>query len=370
MIRILHSVSNMDRAGIETMLMNYYRHIDRTKIQFDFLCNKKKPGAYDDEIRELGGKIFHTPGLNPAKYPQYLQYMKKLFQENPEYQIIEAHNGALGVYALHAAKRNSIPVRIFHAHGASIAKDLKYPLKLFCRKLLPLNMNEHYTCGKDSAKCYFTRRVFAEGDYVLIPNAIELDRFLYNAEIRKKIRMENGLEDKHVVGHVGNYTPPKNHMFLIDIFVELKKKDPKACLVLLGGGKYMEAVKCRAQELGIADSVRFMGSLPNANEWYQAFDVFVMPSLREGLPLVGIEAQAADLPCFFSTSITDEIGILEKTSFIDLKQGPEGWAEAICDVFEHQERSNVRQILAEHGYDIAVEAKKLQERYLKLVGEN
>lgn len=118
MIRILHSVSNMDRAGIETMLMNYYRYMDKSKVQFDFLCNKKKPGAYDDEIKSMGGRIYHTPGLNPAKYPVYLKYMRELFQEHPEYKIVEAHNGALGVYALHAAKVSKIPVRIFHAHGA------------------------------------------------------------------------------------------------------------------------------------------------------------------------------------------------------------------------------------------------------------
>ena len=143
MIRILHSVSNMDRAGIETMLMNYYRHIDRNKIQFDFLCNKKKPGAYDKEIEEMGGKIFHTPGLNPIKYPKYLNYMKKLFCRYPEYKIVEAHNGALGVYALYAAKKSYIPHRIFHAHGASITKDWKFPIKLVCKKLLPNSMNAH-----------------------------------------------------------------------------------------------------------------------------------------------------------------------------------------------------------------------------------
>lgn len=125
MIRILHSVSNMDRAGIETMLMNYYRYMDKSKVQFDFLCNKKKTGAYDDEIKSMGGRIYHTPGLNPAKYPVYLKYMRELFQEHPEYKIVEAHNGALGVYALHAAKVSKIPVRIFHAHGASITNDVK-----------------------------------------------------------------------------------------------------------------------------------------------------------------------------------------------------------------------------------------------------
>lgn len=176
MIRILHSVSNMDRAGIETMLMNYYRHIDRSKIQFDFLCNKKKPGAYDAEIKEMGGNIYHTPGLNPAKYPSYLKCMKKIFEENPEYKIVEAHNGALGVYALHAAKVNHIPVRIFHAHGASITRDWKLPIKLVCKALLPSNMNQHFSCGIEAARCYFGEKVVERNDYELIPNAIEVNK--------------------------------------------------------------------------------------------------------------------------------------------------------------------------------------------------
>lgn len=194
MIRILHSVSNMDRAGIETMLMNYYRYMDKSKVQFDFLCNKKKPGAYDDEIKSMGGRIYHTPGLNPAKYPVYLKYMRELFQEHPEYKIVEAHNGALGVYALHAAKVSKIPVRIFHAHGASITKDWKLPIKLVCKACLPTNMTHHFSCGVEAAKCYFGQKVVDENDYVLIPNAIDVERFIYNPEIRNKIRKENNLE--------------------------------------------------------------------------------------------------------------------------------------------------------------------------------
>lgn len=201
MIRILHSVSNMDRAGIETMLMNYYRYMDKSKVQFDFLCNKKKPGAYDDEIKSMGGRIYHTPGLNPAKYPEYLKFMRKLFHEHPEYKIVEAHNGALGVYALHAAKVSKIPVRIFHAHGASITKDWKLPIKLVCKACLPTNMTHHFSCGVEAAKCYFGQKVVDENDYVLIPNAIDVARFIYNPKIRNKIRKENNLENKHVVGH-------------------------------------------------------------------------------------------------------------------------------------------------------------------------
>lgn len=255
MIRILHSVSNMDRAGIETMLMNYYRYMDKSKVQFDFLCNKKKPGAYDDEIKSMGGRIYHTPGLNPAKYPVYLKYMRELFQEHPEYKIVEAHNGALGVYALHAAKVSKIPVRIFHAHGASITKDWKLPIKLVCKACLPTNMTHHFSCGVEAAKCYFGQKVVDENDYVLIPNAIDVERFIYNPEIRNKIRKENDLENKHVVGHVGRFMAQKNHTFLMDVFAEVLKIDSQAHLVLLGDGELMDEIKRKTADLGISEHV-------------------------------------------------------------------------------------------------------------------
>lgn len=231
MIRILQSVSNMDRAGIETMLMNYYRYMDKSKVQFDFLCNKKKPGAYDDEIKSMGGRIYHTPGLNPAKYPVYLKYMRELFQEHPEYKIVEAHNGALGVYALHAAKVSKIPVRIFHAHGASITKDWKLPIKLVCKACLPTNMTHHFSCGVEAAKCYFGQKVVDENDYVLIPNAIDVARFIYNPKIRNKIRKENNLENKHVVGHGKNVIWRNKTMLFLVFFIVV------ALLVALKGNK-------------------------------------------------------------------------------------------------------------------------------------
>lgn len=368
MIRVLHSVSNMDRAGIETMLMNYYRHMDRNVIQFDFLCNKAKPGAYDEEIHALGGRIYRTPGLNPAKYPQYLKFMKSLFREHSEYSIVEAHNGALGVYALHAAKVNHIPVRIFHAHGASITKDWKLPIKLFCKALLPHNMNQHFTCGIAAAECYFGRRVVNRQDYVFVPNAIEIERFSFNNETRNRIREAYGLTHKHVVGHVGRFMAQKNHTFLLDIFAALKKQDADAHLVLIGEGELMDTTKEKADRLGISDSVSFVGVASNVNEWYQAFDAFVLPSIWEGLPVVGVEAQAADLPCIFSRSITSEIGILDDAKFMELTENPADWADAIRTVMARTDRKSVRDVIAKHGYDISVEAKKLQKRYMELAG--
>lgn len=368
MIRVLHSVSNMDRAGIETMLMNYYRHMDRSKIQFDFLCNKQKSGDYDEEIRSLGGKLYRTPGLNPIKYPAYLTYMRSVFAENTDCRIVEAHNGALGVYALFAAKKNRIPVRIFHAHSASIARDWKLPLKLLCRAFLPMSMNGHFTCGHAAAACYFPKKIVQQQKYVLIPNAIEINRFRFDGQARQKLREEYGLADKHVVGHVGRFCPPKNQSFLLEAFAEVRKQDPKAFLVFAGEGDQMDMVQKKAKAMHLDDSVLFLGNIPNVNQWYQAFDAFVLPSAWEGLPVVGVEAQAADLPCVFSGAITREVDILEKTRFVDLAEGPEKWAEAICQALTEQTRTDVSATIAEYGYDICEQAQKLQAYYLQMAG--
>lgn len=369
MIRILHSVSNMDRAGIETMLMNYYRNMDRSKVQFDFLCNKKKPGAYDEEIKAMGGRIYHTPGLNPAKYPVYLKFMKKLFQMHPEYKIIEAHNGALGVYALHAAKVNQIPVRIFHAHGANITKDWKLPIKLVCKGLLPSTMNQHFACGVEAARCYFGSKIVQNHDYKWIPNAIKVSDFIYDKEIRARIRKENGLSGKHVIGHVGRFMTQKNHMFLLEIFAIVHKRDNKTHLVLLGDGERMDAVRQKAEKLRLNDAVLFVGNVENVNEWYQAFDCFVLPSIWEGLPVVGVEAQAADLPCIFSSNITREVGFSERAKFVGLNEPLERWATAIEDAFKQTERVDRTKLITEKHYNIEVEAMRLQEIYLRAYEE-
>lgn len=371
MIRILHSVSNMDRAGIETMLMNYYRHMDREKVQFDFLCNKKKQGAYDEEVRQLGGKIYRTPGLNPVKYPQYLAYMRELFEQNPEYRIVEAHNGALGVYALHAAKKNHIPVRIYHAHGASITRDIKMPLKLFCKSRLHSNMTHHFTCGVAAAEFYFGKEIVQKGDFELIPNAIEVERFTFNIAIREKMRAEYHLDGKHVIGHVGRFMTQKNHTFLLGVFAEYVKKDTDGYLVLLGDGELMESMKEKAKTLGIEQNVLFVGNVGNANEWYQAFDLFMLPSIWEGLPVVGVEAQAADLPCIFSDTITKEIGLSDKAVFLSLDAGIDEWVAVMRSKLNvAQERCNVEQLITQKHYNIKQEAVRLQNRYLELYGAN
>lgn len=349
------------------MLMNYYRHINRDQIQFDFICNKVKPGAYDDEAKSLGARIFHSPGLNPLRYPQYLAFFKKLVETYPEYKLIEVHNGSLGLYALNSAKHAGIPVRIYHAHGQGLNKDYKIILKWICKNMLKYNMTHHFTCGVKAGEYYFGSKIMARGDYVLVRNAIEINKFLYNENIRTRIRREFGLEDRHVVGHVGRFMHQKNHSFLVEVFAQILKNDRKAVLVLLGDGELQHKIQLHVDKLGISNQVLMVGNVGNANEWYQAFDLFLLPSHWEGLPVVGVEAQASDLPCIFSSSITTEIKFTDNVMFLTLDSGIKKWSdEALKILSSPVTRRNMREVIVKKGYDIETEAKKLEQLYLQI----
>lgn len=232
MIHILQSVSNMDRGGIESMLMNYYRHLDRTRFQFDFLVNKQKPGFFDDEIRALGGRIFQSPGVAPQSYPAYLRSMQQLLAQHPEIKVLHAHNEAMQLFALEGAKKAGLPVRIAHAHNTRLPKDAKLPIKWFCKQFIPGAATDYWACGREAGIYYFGQSAWdARG--VTLRNAIDLDRFGYRPEVRAKLRAEYGLNDKLVVGCVARLMAQKNHTRLLDIFAALKKVRPDSCRISL-----------------------------------------------------------------------------------------------------------------------------------------
>ena len=232
MIHILQSVSNMDRGGIESMLMNYYRHLDRTRFQFDFLVNKKKPGFFDDEIRALGGRIFQSPGVAPQSYPAYLRSMQQLLAQHPEIKALHAHNEAMQLFALEGAKKAGLPVRIAHAHNTRLPKDAKLPIKWFCKQFIPGAATDYWACGRAAGIYYFGQSAWdARG--VTLRNAIDLDRFGYRPQVRAKLRAEYGLNDKLVVGCVARLMAQKNHTRLLDIFAALKKVRLDSCRISL-----------------------------------------------------------------------------------------------------------------------------------------
>ena len=367
MIRILHSVSNMDRAGIETMLMNYYRHIDRSKIQFDFLCNKTKPGDYDKEILELGGRIFHSPGLNPIKFFEYDKFMKELFENNPEIKIMHSHNGELAYQSLRGAYKYGIKTRICHAHNTKIEPNLKKPLKLLYKTQLKKVANNFWGCGTDAVRFYFGDEVVKEKKYFILHNAIEVNKFIYNENKRIELRNKMGLQNKFVIGNVGRFMEQKNHDFILNLFRIILDKESNAILMLIGAGELMEKIKKQAKELNIEKSVMFMGNIPNVNEMYQVMDVFLLPSLFEGLPVVGIEAQTAGLKCFFSDVVTNEVKITDNVHYLSLRDDSiDKWAYEILKERDYK-RNDMSKNVINAGYSIADEARKLEKKYLKFV---
>ena len=366
MLRVLHSVSNMARAGIETMLMNYYREIDRSRIQFDFLANKPVPGEYDDEIRGMGGRVFVSPGLNPLKYPKYRRFVADILQRNPDIRILHAHNEAMGYYALQSAKDAGLRVRIAHAHNTEIIRDYKYPLKLVCKQLLPGAATDYWSCGRDAGIYYYGEKRWNEAGFTL-RNAIDLQRFAFNPEARERLRQQHGLGNCFVIGHVGRFNVQKNHSRLLDIFAELIKACPDARLALIGTGELEQDVQEKARALGLREKVLFLGQMGDVSGWYQAMDCFVLPSLFEGLPVVGIEAQAAGLPCVFSDRVTDEVLLSPEARRVPLEASDAEWAgEILAARHPEADRSPGADTVRRAGYDIRTEARKLQERYLAM----
>ena len=362
MIRVLHSVSNMDRAGIETMLMNFYRHVDRDKVQFDFLQNKPDPGDYDEEIRALGGRLFVSPGF--LSYPKYVAYMTDLLKEHPEYKIIHTHNGSLMLYALKAAQKNGVPVRIAHAHATAIPPGWKNEFKKLLKPRIKYAATEYWGCSNAAGKFYFTEKYWNKG-HELIHNAIDTDTFAFNETARAKLRERYGLGDKFVLGHVGRLTKVKNQAKIVELFAAMHRQNANTHLVLVGTGELEGALKEQAASLGIAENVTFTGVQSNVNEWYSAFDTFVMTSFNEGLPVVAIEAQAADLPCVLCNTITREVKVIDSVKFLGLHDDAATWAKAVLD-FTPQPRVSRKAEFRQAGYDIETEAKRMQQLYLDL----
>jgi glycosyltransferase involved in cell wall biosynthesis len=351
----------MHRAGLETMLMNYYRNIDRTKIQFDFLTHRPNRSDYDDEIESLGGKVYYAPRLYPQNYPAYFKWMKQFFIEHPEYQIMHSHIDSMSYLPLLAGKKAGVPIRIAHSHNTAIDKDFKYILKQYFRHRITSAANMYLACGEEAGQFLFGNK-----EFTVIPNAVDAEKFYFDQNLRERKRKELGLADEFVIGHVGRISYQKNHKFLIEIFSEVLKQEAKAVLLLIGVGEKEEEVREQIRKLGIDQKVRFLGNRSDVHELYQAMDVFLLPSLFEGIPVVGVEAQFADLPCFFSDKVPKEVKFNNKSQFIELNMSSKEWADRILKVKHCKRSSNGKDIINSH-YDIKVAHDVLEDYYDNLI---
>lgn len=354
MIRILQCVNNMHRAGLETMLMNYYRNIDRSKIQFDFLMHRQEPSDYDDEIIAMGGRIFRAPRLYPQNYPAYFAYMKQFFREHPEYKVVHSHIDAMSYLPLLAAKKANVPIRIAHSHNTAIDRDFKYPLKQLFRIGITGVANKYAACGEEAG-----RFLFGDKPFRIIPNAIDASQFQFSDAVRIAKRKELGLGDKFVVGHVGRMSYQKNHTFLLDIFEGIVTKHRDSVLILIGIGEKEEEIRKKVDKRNLTDRVIFLGNRSDVKDLYQAMDVFLLPSLFEGVPVVGIEAQYSGLPCVFSDKVPREVQIAETCSFVALNQPVDVWVEQVMKL--HTPDRNDVQVSAD--YDIKYAHMALEQYY-------
>ena len=357
-MRVLQIVTTMNRGGLETMLMNYYRHVDRQQVQFDFLEHRAEESDYDAEIEGLGGRIYRLPALNPFS-PSYRKSLNSFFKEHTEYRVVHSHLDCMSAIPLAAAKKAGVPVRIAHAHSSSQDRDLKYPVKIIFRSCIHSSATRLFACGDTAG-----RWMFRGDSFEVLPNAIDTGRFAFSETERAAKREELALGDSLAVLHTGRFNWPKNHEFLLRIFSEILKIRQDAVLLLAGEGELFDATKALAQDAEIADSVRFLGLRSDVPELMSASDVFILPSRYEGFPVVLAEAQASGLPCLISDRVPGEAALTGLVSSMSLDESPEKWAEKAVEMASVPRISGAEAV-RDAGYDIQSAAEMLQSCYLR-----
>lgn len=365
MERVLQIVGAMNRGGIETFLMNLYRNIDKSKIQFDFLVHTDSESDYDEEIKKLGGQIFPIKPrregiLNNRKS------LEEFYKVHNDYKVVHQHLSSLTyIEPLKFAKKYGIPHRVVHGHnirqgGSSIHRYIHWLNQLFVESYA----TDFFACSDLSAKWTYPDRIYKKDKFKIINNAIESEKFKFNEKVREEMRNEFGIaEDAFVVGHVGRFHPQKNHDFLIDIFREIHSKKNNSVLLLVGDGSLKSQIEKRISDMGLTESVIFTGVREDVETIFQVMDLFVFPSLYEGLGIVLVEAQAAGLQCFTSNKVVpSDVNVTGLVRFLDLESPPSYWAEEILRNTSYLRRSTTDEI-KKSGYDIYEVAQDVEEWY-------
>ena len=368
-LRVAEIIGKYLGGGVEAVVLNYYKNIDRNKIQFDFICDSDSTDIPYKEIESLGGRVILIPPYQ--KVFKYQKELKRVLKEG-NYKIVHSHINALSIFPLRAAKKAGIPIRIAHSHSTSNKKEWKKNLiKNILRPFSKVYANGYMCCSELAGRWLFGNKEYDKGSVYLLNNAIDLNKYKYDERIRKNKRKELGIKDTtFVVGHIGRFVEQKNHRFLIDIFYEIHKKNNDSILLLAGQGPLMDEMKDKVHNLKLDECVRFLGQRKDANELYQAFDLFLLPSLYEGLPVVGVEAQASGNLCYLSTDMTKETKVLDSTKFMSLNNSAEEWASSILNDAKKYKKHNTEDEVSKYGFNIKLEQKKLVDYYINILKEN
>lgn len=362
MIRVLQVIGRMNRAGAETMIMNIYRNIDRTRVQFDFLVFTDNEADYDREIEALGGRIYRMPAFKGYNYMALYRKFQQFFKEHP-YKVVHGHIGSLApAYLKFAKKEGAYAVAHSHCTNSNILSERILYTMLAC----PVRYVADYffACSEEAGIDRFGKRVVHSFKFEIVKNAIESRKFVYSEERHRSLKEKFGLRDKIVLGHVGRFAAQKNHSFVIDIFREICKENQEFVLVLVGEGEERPAIEKKIADEGLTEKVILMGVREDIPDMMNLFDAFLFPSKYEGLGNVGIEAQAAGLPCFFSSTIPDEAVVTSNVWKYSLDDGAKKWKDNILKVMQEYQRKDTYNDIVNAGFDVVHTAKQMEEFYI------
>ncbi|WP_419955632.1 glycosyltransferase family 1 protein [Neobacillus niacini] len=371
MIRVLQVIEKMDRGGAETFIMNLYRNINRSEIQFDFLVHDPA-GHYIDEIKELGGNIYPLPSPSSIGIRKYKKLLKEVLTTNGPFNAIHSHIHHFSGVIVQTARNAKIPVRISHSHTSrdfKVSNPLRKMYKMIMETLIKNNSTLLFYCSDKAGQALYGSNFKKDKRSVFIPNSVQLDQFKSVWQMDKnEIRSQLGIPlSKKIVGHVGSFTTPKNHLFLIEVFHHLVKTHPDFHLVLVGGGPLRSDIESKVNELGMSENVTFFGVTNDVPMVLRTFDIMLFPSLFEGLPTVIVEAQAAGIPAVLSNTITTEVDMdLGLLVYNDLNLTLDHWSNTILELVNKrvpEYQIIVNKILSK-GFDTAQVAELCERLYI------
>lgn len=355
----------MNAGGAETFLMKIYRAIDKDRYQMDFYIMSEDKGYYEDEIRSLEGKIYHSIPKSKNFFKAFITLMKTVKKEKYKY-VFRASQHSLAALDLLAAKLGGAKILVQRSTNSDSSNRISRILHKIFQPLSILLPNVKIAPSTKAAEYTFGKRCVKNNKVTIINNAIPTEDFTFDLRRRDKIRRELQIENKFVVGHVGRFSQQKNHSFLIDVFLDIYKKNNNSVLVLVGEGELENEIKEKIEAYNLTNNVVFTGVRSDIPDLMMAMDVFVFPSFYEGMPNVVIEAQATGLPCIISDSITQEVAISELVTFLSIKDSPGKWANKSLNYRDNFERKNMKLCIVESGYDI----EDVTRKFAKVVFEN
>lgn len=368
-IKVLYFVDRLRHGGIQQLILEILKHMDKEKVQIDLVVfDDGETYPLEEEVKKLGINLYKLDGWikSPLSYIKQKKVMDKFYKDHHDYKVVHLHSSSKNFFVLKEAKKYGIPVRIAHSHniGFQTKNKIKILIGNILKNALIKNATDYFACSKLAGEWLFGDEITKANKFKVIHNAVEYDKFKFNSEVRNNIRTELNINNNCILfGNVGRFTNQKNHTFLIDIFNEIHKMNENTKLILIGIGEKEEEIKQKVKDLKLENDVIFAGFKKNVNEYMSVMDVFLMPSLYEGLPVVGVEAQAAGLPCFMSKDvITDEVKITSGVHFIPLQKSAKEWAEEILN--SNLDRKNTERELKKAGYFIDDMARSLAEYYI------